>query len=501
MATEKVDRAAPLTHLGLDSLTAVELANRLQGAVTMPVPMKSLYGETSIKGLAHNLLGLLGQAGSADQAAATPPAGGPEQAAADVSPGQDQHFQVLAPPEAERALRGMSFEGAALLYLPDKLAAIARLNDNELRRMFGSEPFVSHYYQTLLGRIAIVTLPFRKQALSRHEDVRDPIVRAIELAGRYGARFVSLTGLIPSLTSYGEDIVAWLRGRPSCPGLTTGHATTTAAVIRNLEQMLQMADRPLEGESLAVLGLGSIGQSCLRLMLEVGPHPRELVLCDVFAKKESWQGFADELRAQHGFRGPIRLASAGAGVPPDAYEATTIVTAVSVPDVLEVDRLRPGTLVVDDSYPPAFPVEAAMRRLQAEADIFFSNAGMLRLPAPIHETVLVPAGAEELLARFGVDAYREEAVRDPYELTACVLSSLLTGRPDGAFPPTVGLAGLPELMQHYHELEFLSIGPARPQCEKYFVPEEAVERFRRRFGRHGDGNAMKGDRVPVLVQS
>jgi acyl carrier protein len=490
VAAEKVDRAASLTNLGLDSLTAVELANRLQGEVGIPVPMNSLYGEASIKVLAQSLLRLLAQldrVAGADATDATALQTGVSVASAPATgPGHDRAFQVLSSAEAERALAQIHFDAAALFYLPDKFATIGRLNDDQLSGIFGSEPYLSHYLETCLGNIAILTLPFRSQAFSRHDDVRAPVVRALELAGRYGVRFISLTGLIPSLTSYGEDIAAWLRGTPCQgvpPALTTGHATTTAAVIRNLEQMLQMAGRALDDEALAVLGLGSIGQSCLRLMLEVCPHPRELILCDVFAKEQAWQGLADDLRAQHGFRGPIRLCGTPLqGVAPEVYEASTILTAVSVPDVLDADRLRPGTVVVDDSYPPAFPVETAMRRLEAEADIFFSNAGMLRLPAPIHETVLLPAGVEESLARFGAAVYREEMLRDPKEMTACVLSSLLTTRSEGAFPPTLGLAGLTELMSHYHELAFLDIGPARPQCDNYFVPDEAVERFRRRFG-------------------
>lgn len=124
-----------------------------------------------------------------------------------------------------------------------------------------------------------------------------------------------------------------------------------------------------------------------------------------------------------------------------------------------------------------------MHRLRTDADIFFSNAGMLRLPAPIRETMVVPAAAEALLTSFGVAAFREELLRDPYELTACILSSLLTGRSDGSFPPTLGLAALQDLISHYRDLAALDIGPARPQCDKYFVPQDAVERFRQRHGR------------------
>jgi acyl transferase domain-containing protein/acyl carrier protein len=480
---EKVDRDISLTSVGLDSLMALELANRLQREVGVAIPMTSLLGGPSIKVLAQTLLQLLAQSGPADQEvdpAQPRPAATP--APAELRSSNDPYLQILSPAESERVLARARFDGAALAYLPDKIATVGRLSDAQLRAAFGSEPFVSHYYETSLGRIGICMLPFRSPWLLRQDEVRAPIIRAIELARRCGAGCVSLTGLIPSMTSQGHDVAAWMQGRGTYPVLTTGHATTTAALVRNLEQMLEVAGRPLDQEALAVLGLGSIGQSCLRLLLEVCPHPRKLVLCDVFAKERLWQNFSEVLRKEHGYQGPIRLASSVAGAPAEVYEAGTILTAVSVPDVLDVGRLRPGTLVVDDSYPPAFSVRAATQRLEADGDIFFSNAGMLRLPAPIRETVLVPAGAEGVLEHFGVAAFREEVLRDPHELTACVLSSLLTGRPDGAFPPTLGLAELTDLVGHYRELAPLDIGPARPQCDNYFMPEEAVEHFRRQFG-------------------
>jgi len=480
---DKVDRQTPLTKLGLDSLMALELTVRLEREAGTKIPMSSMLGGTNIRDLAQTLLRLLDQSGATSS---SPEADGvtlePAPTTADLQAGDDQYFRVLPADETERLLAETTFEGAAIAYLPEKMLTVGGLADEHLALMFGRDPFISHYYETEMGRIAIITLPYRSHGLFQKDAVRKTMVQAIELAGRYGARCVSLTGLIPSLTDYGRNIAQWLRGSEGHPRLTTGHATTSAAVIHNLQRMLASADRDLRQESLAVLGLGSIGQSCLRLLLDIGPHPKELILCDVFDKQQAWQGFADEVRDKHGYRGPIQLVLSHAGAPQEIYAADTILTAVSVPNVLDVSRLRPGTLIVDDSYPSAFPIEEAMQRLSAAGDILFSNAGMLCLPAPIRETVLVPGGAAGELMRFGVSAFREEVLRHPCELTACVLSSLLTARPDGSFPPTLGLAGPQDLARHYYALAESDITAARPQCDKYFIEEEAVERFRRRFG-------------------
>src|SRR6185312_1093434 len=207
------------------------------------------------------------------------------------------------------------------------------------------------------------------------------IKKAADMARRRGAKCISLTGLIPSATDYGLAIRDWLGD--AGPRITTGHATTTAAVILNLQSLLERTGRYPGWEHLAVLGLGSIGQGCLALALDSLPHPKSLSLCDVYAKKDELAGIARALKERHGYRGPVRVLTSERGLPDGLFEATTILTAVSVPDVIDVARLRPGTIVVDDSYPPGFSLERGIERAEAHADLLFGNAGMVRLTDPI----------------------------------------------------------------------------------------------------------------------
>ena len=85
------------------------------------------------------------------------------------------------------------------------------------------------------------------------------------------------------------------------------------------------------------------------------------------------------------------------------------------------------------------------------------------------------------MARYGAEAFRAEFVRDPRKLTACFLSSLLTNRFEG-FCPTLGLASPDDVLSHFHGLMRMGIGPARPQCGNYLMPDELARSFRRRFG-------------------
>jgi amino acid adenylation domain-containing protein/thioester reductase-like protein len=75
---EKVDRDAALTSLGLDSLMAVELTNRIEREVGTSIPMGSLLGGPSIKVLAQTILRLVAPAlnGDHDAGAAEAQGGG-----------------------------------------------------------------------------------------------------------------------------------------------------------------------------------------------------------------------------------------------------------------------------------------------------------------------------------------------------------------------------------------------------------------------------------------
>jgi acyl transferase domain-containing protein/NADPH:quinone reductase-like Zn-dependent oxidoreductase/acyl carrier protein len=468
-----IDADTPLANLGLDSLMAFELKVKIEGELGVALPLDRLAAGDSLHQLALLLVAQFEQGASdptTEQARPSPA----------IALEDDREFFRIVAKSSASALEALPLDAAALTYLPDKLHTIGGLSDAQMEGLFGHEPFVSNYFETAFGRIGAVTLPVRSGALFAGDGARDLILQGLSLASRRAARCVSLTGLIPSATGYGAAIEAWGHGADGLE-LTTGHATTTAAVVQTLDHAMRLSRRALERERVAVLGLGSIGQSCVRLMLTVLPHPRELVLCDLFTKEAALRAFAHVLRTEHRFRGRIRVAHSPVGVPDEVYAADTVIAAVSVSELVDVDRLRPGTIVVDDSYPPAFTLSRAIRRIEDRADILFSNAGMLRLPRPVRETLVLPYGAEAALEAFGVAAFRDEVARDARELTACVLSSALTASRPG-FRSTIGLAKLDDLVSHYRGLEDAGVSAARLQCENYFVPDSLIARFAERFG-------------------
>jgi hypothetical protein len=374
-----------------------------------------------------------------------------------------------------------SVDAASLLYLPISLLEYTRLSrDQVIHDWFGNLPVFAGVMETFLGRIAYLILPrFASELYSDEEDLVRVVVEALEVAGRLGARTVSLPGLLPSATDYGRAVAAAVADRDDLPAVSTGHATTAAAVVLAINGILQKGGRDLDREQVGFLGLGSIGMTSLRLMLRCLPHPAAIVLCDVYSKLDCLEEIQREVIDELGFRGSVRVLESQGAVPPEFYDATLIIGATNVPDVLDVARIRPGTMIVDDSSPHCFAPAASIRRFREQEDILFTEGGRLRLPHPTSELRHLPRPLEDVIKATQMEeAYLRP---DPYETGGCILSSVLSSRFDD-LEPTVGLADVDSCFQHYERLVELEVRAADLVCEGYVLAEESIASFRRRFG-------------------
>jgi predicted amino acid dehydrogenase len=268
------------------------------------------------------------------------------------------------------------------------------------------------------------------------------VAEAVMLAGSLGARSASLAGMIPSLTGYGFAVARRLTGRPA-PELTTGHATTVASVVKSVAGALEATGQTFAKSNIAFVGLGSIGQSTLELLIDRFPHPRRLILCDVAGSAPRLAELSTLLRAR-GFSGAIDIVDATPLAPDAVYEASVIVGATSAPSVVDIDRLRPGTILVDDSFPPCFDPARAIARMQTSRDVLVIGGGALSI-GPTRRTVYIPpAGA----------AFRDRiADRLPRgEIASCQLESLLRAA-DPSLPVTRGLVTLDGARAYYDAVE------------------------------------------------
>jgi amino acid adenylation domain-containing protein len=477
LGLDKVSVHDNFFELGGQSLQAMQLVAKIYEATQRAVSVKSIFVHPTVAGFAEML-------------EKTPPADRPAESKLVVPAPSFQREQPALSPYLHLEKRSLvhlfaagkvaPVQAAALSYFPSSLLQQTGLSANDVIHNFcGDLPLVSNIQDTPLGRIASILLPrFEFQLYQDRDDLLAVIGDALHLAGTMGAHTVSLTGLLPSATDYGRAVLQATAGR-DLPAITTGHATTSAGLLLALRRLLGEAGRDFSGERVSFLGLGSVGQSILRLALARLPHPAEINLCEVPRKRAELEALRREIVEQFGYRRPVRLLTAESKeLPEDFYDASCVIAATNARDLIDIARLQPGTLLFDDSAPTCFSTEAALRRLNESCDILFTVSDQMRAPVPMEQTIYLPPMFEtffasrklELLARY-----------DPHQITGCVFSSILSARHEH-LPPTIGLTTLDDCLRHDEMLMQLGFQSAKLHVEETPLDREAIERFRARFG-------------------
>ncbi len=341
--------------------------------------------------------------------------------------------------------RDRRMDAALVGYLPSPadLAGLAGLPEaalprEELRSLLfpGGRPRLLETLRTPLGRSGFVCVPLFADELAPGDDLLGHTTRGVELASSLGARAVSLAGMIPSLTGYGFDVLravgttgaapavtttpighAVTTGR-TFPAVTTGHAATVVSVVRTVHAALDATGQELGSATVAFVGLGSIGSSSLELLLTRAHRPpARLLLCDVPGSGPRLKELADSLLERR-LAGTVEVVESHQGLPNAVYGARLIVAAVGGGGtLLNVDRLAPGTTVVDDSFPHCFDTARAIARMEREKDVLVVGGGLLS------------AGPTERLVAEGLPAaavagYLAQPMV-PDSIASCRLESLL----------------------------------------------------------------------------
>ncbi|HKR63481.1 MAG TPA: beta-ketoacyl synthase N-terminal-like domain-containing protein, partial [Thermoanaerobaculia bacterium] len=439
---EEIASDVPLAEYGMDSLAALRIAQKLE------IAPESMFTCATVEELSAALA--------------------PRTRPVERSLAQLVEAKEIAPIDA-----------AAILTVP--LSVLANgVTRESIRTLFDDQPYWFNLLSTQYGRLGLFFMPMFDDEvyLDEARTVR-AVLETCEAAGRVGARTVALTGLIPSATSYAESIP---RDDARLPKITTGHAVTASAVVLAVERLLAESGRALEQERVGFLGAGSIGSTVLMLMARVLPHPREIVLCDVYGAEKRLEQLRQTLIADAGYRGEVRIAASRKGVAEEIYSATLIVGATNVPNLLDIARVNPGTLIVDDSAPHCFRTADARARLEQQGDILFTEGGLLRLPQSVEQMYSVTREMLTAMPAERMDALNWVGHDDPNEIMGCMFSALLsTFAPDLA--PTIGRIDWPNAERHYHRLRTLGITSAALHCEDYHLPPEAIRGFGEKFGR------------------
>jgi acyl transferase domain-containing protein/acyl carrier protein len=471
----EVPEDQPLGDVGLDSLMGLELSAMLESKLNSRLPLSALQGNRTVKELADQLDRVFSTAKKDKD---------PEQASANV------RSEVASPKTADIRLRYLAptllvdrhtrFEAAALTYIPEQFATKGGLGTAELQAAFGTEPFLSGIVDAPIGRVGTFMLPLRASGLFVNpERTRDLVFRALDLAGQQGSQIMTLTGLLPAATAYGEAL-RLRNGQHSNQPVTTGHALTTATIIANLTDLLRRCGRRLESERIAVVGLGSVGRSVLELLFRTLPHPRGLVLCDLYVKAGDLEALRQRIGDQFQFNGPIDIVAGDAGLPTAVRETRLIVSAVDRVGVINPLELTSGTVLLDDSYPPTFDPAIAWRRMNESRDVVIASGGFARLPGPVRETFYVPNSARPFLTAYGEENFIREFQREPCDYTACIFAGPLALQ-DPGLRPEIGIPTPAALEAFYRAFERYHLGSAAPHCNGRLIPESLFAQFEMRL--------------------
>ncbi|MFJ5049653.1 amino acid adenylation domain-containing protein [Streptomyces sp. NPDC088719] len=303
--------------------------------------------------------------------------------------------------------RDAPLDAALIGYLPSPadLARLAGLPEEALPReqvrnlLFpDGRPRLLETLTTPLGGSGFVCVPLFADELAPGDALIGHTTRGVELASSLGARAVSLAGMIPSLTGYGFDVLRAVGSADTGPVVTTGHAATVVSVVRTVHAALGATGQHLGALTVAFVGLGSIGSSSLELLLTKAQRPpARLLLCDVPGSGPRLKELAENLleRGLVEIGEVVESAESGHGLPDAVYDARLIVAAVSgVGALLDIDRLAPGTTVVDDSFPHCFDTSRAIGRMERAKDVLVVGGGLLSAgPAERRVAEGLPAAA------------------------------------------------------------------------------------------------------------
>ena len=165
------------------------------------------------------------------------------------------------------------------------------------------------------GTTDLVLLPLHEGQLGETTLLRTCIREAIDLVP---ARIVALAGMLPSLTGLGAEALSERN-----VVLTTGHAATVVAMFKTVQTVLNATKKAWNELQIGVLGFGAIGQATLQLCVAKLGKPHAVSIADP------------------------RFGTSVSSL----LECDLILGATSTGLVLDVDQLKPGTIVIDDSLP------------------------------------------------------------------------------------------------------------------------------------------------------
>lgn len=306
----------------------------------------------------------------------------------------------------------------AITYLPDRLLNYTNLNKRDFCKQFcQNRPYALALLETELGNILNITIPiFESDLFIDQAYTVKEIEAAILRASEFNVQRVTLTGLLPSVCTAPYKLFE--NTKKSLPRITAGHDSSFITFFFNLEYCLKITKRNITQETLGFLGLGAIGANILKILIKHYEHPKKIILCDLYQNLIKLEFLAELLKNEYHYLGDIIIADSRGQVPTEFYEATTIIGASNTSDILDITQVQSGTLIIDDSTPPALALSDAITRFESQQDVLYIEAGLLKTSYLIQQTISLPKGLDVPLFKNDDESC--------FEIAGCILLGLVS---------------------------------------------------------------------------
>ncbi|MCE7989609.1 MAG: amino acid adenylation domain-containing protein [Caldilinea sp. CFX5] len=453
-------------------LTGRKLDDQLRLTFTAPaVAMSAQQMQTFADGFAQNLHDLTGDHQSQAMS--------PKNATPVAAPASTIHFSSRPLDDGTVGSGGARLDTALIGYLPPfaQIQPILeqigmKLDANGVRRLLFPEqrPRWLELLATPLGHSGLIAIPRFADELATlpHGLLGQAIRQAIGAATTLGARCVSLAGMLPAHTRYGYALLE-ADENVTQPALTTGHSTTVVAVVKTVQAALTATQQDLSTLTVGCLGIGSIGSGALHLLLTTVGQPAALILCDLVGSGDRLRALAADLCQKFDYRGQVRIIEVDDRLPAELYMADLLIGAASRPNLLEVTRLAPGSIVVDDSFPACLDLDYAIERMRTAQDLLVVGGGLLTCGA-VQRTLYLPFSqpmlAQQIAGQLHADA-----------IASCQLEALLWSTcPD--LPLTHGVATLAGALAYWQVAATKGITAAPLHLRDFRITESLLHHLK-----------------------
>jgi predicted amino acid dehydrogenase len=218
----------------------------------------------------------------------------------------------------------------------------------------------------------IIITNYTQELIEDNKLRKRKIFQAAKLAEKMGAKMVGMGGLVASFAQGGQ----WLSEQLPGIGFTTGHAYTIANIMEIFSQAAARVQLAIPKTTVAIVGAaGSIGSGCAKLIGEY--NPRKLILIDLnnFNISARLNEIASYVRRVNK-RTDIKISTKISDI---SMADVIIVATNSTTSVIKNKYLKPGAIIIDDS----FPKNVSRKTMERNKDILLLEGGMIRLPLSV----------------------------------------------------------------------------------------------------------------------